>query len=173
MPIPEALGYPVAGRDRLFNRGIDIARPVRIAAGSGISARIRIAAGAVIIVRSGRGCRNDQSRDGSESQQRLPHGDTFPTLRRLQRRSLIKLNCVKEGDLSKALVWRPPRMSPSGHSRHFRDAGCGSALPLRTDIVSWTDYVGKVPEAEMIIILGLDREQSASKRARHLRLQRS
>jgi hypothetical protein len=86
MPVPEALGYPVAGRDRLSNRGIDIARPVRIAAGSGISARIRIAAGAVIIARSsisGRGC-NHQSRDGRESQQRLPHGDTFPTLRRLQ-----------------------------------------------------------------------------------------
>ena len=39
MTVPEALGIPVAGRDRLSNRGIDIARPIRIAAGSGISAR--------------------------------------------------------------------------------------------------------------------------------------
>jgi len=39
MTVPEALGSPVAGGDRLSNRGIDIARPVRIAAGSRISAR--------------------------------------------------------------------------------------------------------------------------------------
>jgi hypothetical protein len=52
LPVPEALGNPVAGRDRLSNRGIDIARPVRSAAWwSGISARIRIAAGSVIIAR--------------------------------------------------------------------------------------------------------------------------
>src|SRR3954454_119581 len=52
LPVPEALANPVAGRDRLSNRGIDIARPVRSAAWwSGISARIRIAAGSVIIAR--------------------------------------------------------------------------------------------------------------------------
>lgn len=52
LPVPEALGNPVAGRDRLPNRGIDIARPIRSAAWwSGISARIRIAAGSVIIAR--------------------------------------------------------------------------------------------------------------------------
>jgi hypothetical protein len=28
---------------------------------------------------------------------------------------IAKLN-VKEGDLSKAIVWRPPRMSPSGQT---------------------------------------------------------
>ena len=39
MTVPEALGSPVAGGNRLSNRSIDIARPVRIAAGSGISAR--------------------------------------------------------------------------------------------------------------------------------------
>src|SRR6516164_9480872 len=39
MTIPEALGTPVAGGDRRSNRGIDIARIVRIAAGSGIIAR--------------------------------------------------------------------------------------------------------------------------------------
>ena len=34
-----------------------------------------------------------------------------------------------------------------GHSRRFRDVDCESALPPRTDIVSSTDDVGKVPLA--------------------------
>lgn len=69
LPVPEALGIPVAGRHRLANRGIDIARPVRTAAWwSGISARIRIAAGSVIIARiRWRACQNGQSRGGGEA----------------------------------------------------------------------------------------------------------
>ena len=39
MTVPEALGSPVAGGKWLSNRCIDIARPVWIAAGPGISAR--------------------------------------------------------------------------------------------------------------------------------------
>jgi hypothetical protein len=36
-------------------------------------------------------------------------------------------------------------MSEMGHSRRFRDVGRESALPTRTDIVSETGHVGKVP----------------------------
>jgi hypothetical protein len=36
-------------------------------------------------------------------------------------------------------------MSEVGQSRRFRDVGCESALPPRTDIVGWVGHVGKVP----------------------------
>jgi hypothetical protein len=64
---PRSAAYASSKGDRLSNRGIDIARPVRITAGSRISTRTSI---------SGQGCGNGQSRGRSESQQRLPHGDT-------------------------------------------------------------------------------------------------
>src|SRR4051794_18920335 len=71
LTVPEALGLQIAGGDRLSNRSVDIARPVRIGAWSGISARIRIAPGSVVRGRtsiSGRGCGNGKSRGSSESQ---------------------------------------------------------------------------------------------------------
>jgi hypothetical protein len=45
------------------------------------------------------------------------------------------------------IVDRCPAMPTSemGHSRRFRDVGCESALPPRTDIVSLTGHVRKVP----------------------------
>jgi hypothetical protein len=69
--VPDALGNPVTWGDRLSNRRSNVARPVGIAAWSGISGRIRIAPGTVIMARisiSGRGCGNGQSRGRSESQ---------------------------------------------------------------------------------------------------------
>jgi hypothetical protein len=69
--VPDALGNPVAWGDRISNRRINVARPVGIAAWSGISGRIRIAPGTVIIARTsmgGRGRGNGQSRGRSESQ---------------------------------------------------------------------------------------------------------
>jgi hypothetical protein len=40
-------------------------------------------------------------------------------------------------------------MAALGQSRRFRDVGCESALPPRTDIVSQIDHVGFVPQPDL------------------------
>jgi hypothetical protein len=35
-------------------------------------------------------------------------------------------------------------------SRRFRDVSCESALPPRTDVVSFTDHVGKMPKRDVL-----------------------
>jgi len=44
-------------------------------------------------------------------------------------------------------------MPALGHSRRFRGVGCESALPPRTDIVSYADHVGKEPTGEVVKVL--------------------
>src|SRR3984957_21246574 len=50
---------------------------------------------------------------------------------------------------AKAIVWRPPRMSPSGQTRRFDDAPITSGLPLSTNIGGTDRHVSKVPTSDI------------------------